>query len=162
MDVWTFPIILVAFTKPCKKLTILFLFSQPWSGCVQAPSNFLISKDACSPLWISNQLVTITNSYISANYRTILSLKASSRMFLEWIILSSRKNKSCPYSLWPISNLFGTYDLLVSSFDCMEVEGSSSADHTSYTYVFMKIYVHIYMFITHERAYINMHITCLA
>jgi len=67
MNIRTLPSILFTFPKSGKKLTIFLLSSQPLSGCVQAPSNFFICQFSSSFLWVSDKLVTISNSYISAN-----------------------------------------------------------------------------------------------
>lgn len=65
VDVRTLPIFLVAFSKSGEELTISTLSSQSQSGSTQTPSNFLACKDTNTFLWISNQLITISDSNIS-------------------------------------------------------------------------------------------------
>lgn len=65
MDVRT-SFIILTFSKPCEKLAILLLSSQPQSSSVQAPTNFFTSQSTSSFLWISDQLIAISNTNISA------------------------------------------------------------------------------------------------
>ena len=67
MNIGTFSIILVALPKSCEKLTVFPFFGQPLSGSVQTPSNSFTCQYASSFLWISYQLITISNPHISAN-----------------------------------------------------------------------------------------------
>lgn len=76
MDIGTFPIIFIAFPESSKELTVRPFSSQPKSGSMQTPSNFLTCQNATSFLWIPNKLVTIANPDISANIGTIIAINS--------------------------------------------------------------------------------------
>ena len=76
VNIWTFPVIFVAFPESCEELAVLLLLlSQPQPNIVQAPSDLLISQRTGSFLWISDKLVTISHTYISAKLNSNVRLR---------------------------------------------------------------------------------------
>ena len=76
MNIGTFSVIFVAFPESCEELAVLLLLlSQPQPNIMQAPSDLLICQRTGSFLWISDKLVTIPNTYISAKLSSNVRLR---------------------------------------------------------------------------------------